>query len=641
MAQRNNLYRRSSGIYVLRLTVPARFRLLLGQREIHASTATSNPAQARTVACRLLGLWDQCLSELEMVDRGQKNTGSEPAPKGVISVNEISEATGLQVSFILRELLNHRIPIMAEVNSQPGYLVDDFLEVDREADTGGFVLNSAFEVGSPHVFSRFLRPFDERHTILNIIECGYAEEVVFRTNTRPRGAAFFDLPGIRLTPRSVLLLKIHADRFSRTGPSSASLSESPALNSDAHKGLAANGLTCENCRPERADERVSSLMATFFERRQSSWKPDQQKKMATQCGTFVELMNDPPLGALNRQMIWSYEAKLRKMPADRYNAARRHKTNEAHRLIALAEELGEDRLSSTSVERYLDNLSSMFAWAKRNQILTGNPAERAIEKPKKTTRDQDDRSKFESTDLDKIFTAQWFATGAGERNKHGRFHRFRPHFYWLPLLGLYTGARLNELSQLYTNDVKVTEAGVLYLDFNLDGADKVDADGSDKSLKTVNAKRIVAVHPNLIELGLHDYVRALSAAGHLRLFPELKHDAVKGYGKPAGSWFNERFLGNQLKIQRDGTRTFHSFRHTFITALSELNVPADIQSQLAGHSRGGTITLTRYRKDAEADRLLGYVKQLDFKLPAIAPFSIADGLDAVRDALRRKAKPTQ
>ncbi len=289
----------------------------------------------------------------------------------------------------------------------------------------------------------------------------------------------------------------------------------------------------------------------------------------------------------------------------------------------------------------MDNLSSMFAWAKRNQILTGNPAERAIEKPKKTTRDQDDRSKFENSDLNKIFTVQWFATGTGERNKHGRFNRFRPHFYWLPLLGLYTGARLNELSQLYTNDVKMTETGVLYLDFNLDGADKVDADGSDKSLKTVNAKRIVAVHPHLIELGLHDYVKALTAAGHLRLFPELKHDKVKGYGKPAGSWFNARFLGNQLGILRDGTRTFHSFRHTFITALGELNVPADIQSQLAGHSRGDTITLTRYRKDAEADRLLGYVKQLDFNLPAIAPFSIADGLDAVRDALRRKAKPTQ
>lgn len=175
-----------------------------------------------------------------------------------------------------------------------------------------------------------------------------------------------------------------------------------------------------------------------------------------------------------------------------------------------------------------------------------------------------------------------------------------------------------------------------YIDFNLDNADKIDIDGSDKSLKTVNSKRIVPLHPHLIELGLPDYVQALSNAGYSRLFPELKRDEIKGYGKPAGSWFNERFLGKQLGMARDGMRTFHSFRHTFITALSELEVPSDILSQLAGHSRGDTITTVRYRKDTEADRLLNYVMPLNFLLPSIIPFKTSDGLDAIRDGLKRK-----
>lgn len=641
MSQRNNLYRRSSGIYVLRLTVPARHRHMLAQREIHVSTHSRCLTVAKTVACRLLGIWSLCVSELEM----SESTPFEARPsalKGVISVSELSAASGLPIEFIFRDLLNHNIPVITEVSEQPGFLVTEIEKVDRESELGGFVLNSAFEVGSPHLFSGYLRLINPRDTILKVQEHGYWEEVVFKSRQNS-ALAFFDMPGICLTARNLLLLKLHADRFFYTAAPITKVSKSLLVptHSPAPTSSMAHAPSFDNCRPERAEERVSSLMETFFERKRSSWKVDQQKKMATQCGTFVELMNDPPLGALNRQMVWDYEAKLRKMPADRYNAARRHGTNDAHTLLALAEEHGEELLSATSVERYLDNLSSMFAWAKRNQILTGNPAERAIEKPKKTFRDQDDRSKFEKSDLDKIFAAEWFVTGTGVRNKHGRFHRFRPHFYWLPLLGLYTGARLNELSQLYVNDVKLTESGVLYLDFNLDGAGKLDADGSDKSLKTVNAKRIVAVHPRLIELGLHEYVKALSTAGHLRLFPELKHDEVKGYGKPAGSWFNERFLGNQLNVRRDGTRTFHSFRHTFITALSELEVPADIQSQLAGHSRGDTITLTRYRKDAEADRLLDYVRQLDFKLPAIAPLIISDGLDAIEDALRRKVKSPQ
>ena len=333
------------------------------------------------------------------------------------------------------------------------------------------------------------------------------------------------------------------------------------------------------------------------------------------------------------------------MPENRYSAARRHKTQDANQLLAMAEKHVETRLSSASVERYMDSLSSMFAWAVDNMILTLNPAKRAIEKSKKTTRNQDDRFLFEKVYLDKIFCAPWFSTGTGERNKQGRFYQFRPHFYWLPLLGLYTGGRVNELCQLYIDDIKFSESGVYYLDFNLDTPDKMDSDvrdcvvtdGSDKSLKTVNSKRIIPLHPHVIELGFPAYVKALSKAGHNRLFPELKRDAIKGYGKPAGSWFNERFLGKQLLVPRDGKRTFHSFRHNFITALNQQGVPSDIIAQLAGHIRGSTETTGRYRKDAEADLLLTYVKLLNYELPQIKPFIISDGLDAIIDALRRKA----
>lgn len=95
-------------------------------------------------------------------------------------------------------------------------------------------------------------------------------------------------------------------------------------------------------------------------------------------------------------------------------------------------------------------------------------------------------------------------------------------------------------------------------------------------------------------------------------------------------------MGNQLGIPRNGKRTFHSFRHTFITALSELEVPPDMLTQLVGHSRGESVAAKRYRKDTSADRLLTYVQELDFNLPPIKPFSVVDGLDAVRVAVKRK-----
>lgn len=651
MTQRNNLYRRSSGIYVLRISIPIRFHHHFGQREIHASTRCRDLRDAKAVGSRLLNLWNLSLSE----HLASNAAGKKSADKTLTSIHELSSVTGLPIEQVLRQVLSKQIPVVYEAVSQPGFLVEDIDDVERDSpEKGGFVLNSAIEVGTVHVFDRTLKVFNPRSTILRIIETGISEEVVFRIPGKPkkREAAFFDLPGIVLTPRNVLILKIHAELL--LSPSTAvSLSlPAPALTtlvapldrSPRHLAPTPHHLpvhseyACECCRTERAEDPVSSILATFLARKQASWKLDQQKKMETQCTTFVELMGDPPLGSLNRQMVWDYEAKLRKMPANRYGAARRHGTNEASRLLELAESLDEERLSPKSVERYMDALSSMFAWATQNMILTSNPAEGALEKARKITRAQDDRQPFSETELNQIFSARWFADGTGERNSRGRLYQFRPHYYWLPLLGLYTGARLNELSQLYIADVGRTETDVYFLDFNLNSPDKTDFDGRDKSLKTVDSQRIVTLHPQIIDLGFFDYIEALAKAGYQRVFPELKHDAIKGYGKPAGSWFNERFLGKQLGMPRDGRRTFHSFRHTFITALSELDVPHDIQSQLAGHSRGDTITSKRYRKDTGPERLLKYVTLLDFNLPVIKPFVVSDGLDAVSEGLQRKQR---
>ena len=112
MAQRNNLYRRSSGIYVLRITVPVRYRAQLGRREIHASTRTTDQSTAKAVACRLLDHLNSYVSELEMGQSGLPEADKVSTSKAVISVGELSAACGLQVEHVLRELLNNNIPVV-------------------------------------------------------------------------------------------------------------------------------------------------------------------------------------------------------------------------------------------------------------------------------------------------------------------------------------------------------------------------------------------------------------------------------------------------------------------------------------------------------------------------------------------------
>jgi len=125
--------------------------------------------------------------------------------------------------------------------------------------------------------------------------------------------------------------------------------------------------------------------------------------------------------------------------------------------------------------------------------------------------------------------------------------------------------------------------------------------------------------------------------GYVRLFPELKRDDVKGYGKPAGSWFNERFLGRQLGIERNGRKTFHSLRHNFITAVERLDLPERVMAQLAGHERGRTQSGTRYAKDRGAADLMPIIERLEFScLEQVACFDVQAGLRAVKIAEKRK-----
>lgn len=74
------------------------------------------------------------------------------------------------------------------------------------------------------------------------------------------------------------------------------------------------------------------------------------------------------------------------------------------------------------------------------------------------------------------------------------------HYCWLPLIGFYTGARINEVCQLNpAEDIKQDSAtGIHYFHFTDEGG---TAEGVDKSIKTNSSLRIVPIHSKLIELG--------------------------------------------------------------------------------------------------------------------------------------------
>lgn len=144
----------------------------------------------------------------------------------------------------------------------------------------------------------------------------------------------------------------------------------------------------------------------------------------------------------------------------------------------------------------------------------------------------------------------------------------------VPLIGLYTGMRLEEICQLHTEDI-YEEDGIWAINIRTESTDGIE----DKNLKTKNAARIIPIHPDLIYFGLVTY-RDKIAVDSNRLFPELnKTENTHQYGKQVGKQFKK--LITSLEIE--GNKTFHSLRHTFSDYFKRMNLHNDISRQIFGH----------------------------------------------------------
>ena len=146
----------------------------------------------------------------------------------------------------------------------------------------------------------------------------------------------------------------------------------------------------------------------------------------------------------------------------------------------------------------------------------------------------------------------------------------------MPLLALFTGARLEELGQLRVDDVR-EENGCWY--FNITDL------GENQQVKTATSRRRVPVHSQLIRAGLLLYWQDLRGRGEARLFPDL-NSGIKG--KVTASWSKwwGRYLRNVIGIT-DKRLVFHSFRHTFKDACRDAAIDEAIHDALTGHAGGG------------------------------------------------------
>ncbi|MFO3723802.1 tyrosine-type recombinase/integrase [Pseudomonas sp. HLMP] len=214
-------------------------------------------------------------------------------------------------------------------------------------------------------------------------------------------------------------------------------------------------------------------------------------------------------------------------------------------------------ITAVTVNNRLRKLTAFLNWCKANGYMTDNPL---AGMKVMTGSAKEARLSFERHDLAALLNLEGL-------RKESRKHPWR---YWLPLLGRFTGARLEELCQLRIHDF-IEQQGMPCI--------RIDDSHEDQNLKNASSRRVLPLHPSLIEQGLLQYTESVKTSGADRLFPEL--EAVRGKrGHAASKWFG-RYKAKQGIT--DPRKTFHSFRHTFIDDLRDAGVQDSLIKRMVGH----------------------------------------------------------
>lgn len=197
----------------------------------------------------------------------------------------------------------------------------------------------------------------------------------------------------------------------------------------------------------------------------------------------------------------------------------------------------------------------------------------------------------------------------------------QPHRWWGPLIALFTGARVTETAQLWTDDLECID-GIWGLHF-------VPRTDRGQRIKNTVSRRFVPLHPALFEAGLMVYRDDVVATfGSSRLFPGLSKNKP---GDTLGDWWNRTY---RKTVQVDGV--FHGFRHTFASRAERCGLSDARLGRLTGHSAGGSVLRKHYIDPPTLAERAADMAKVHFEgLPPMAPYSLGQFSAFFADTQRR------
>lgn len=342
-------------------------------------------------------------------------------------------------------------------------------------------------------------------------------------------------------------------------------------------------------------EEVAYHIADLERRRLS---PDTITESKHTLRLLLAIVGDVPVSQIKAAQIRAFWVGVRWWPA---NAT----VKPAYRDLPVLEIIERGKAenvpspSAHTLNKHRQRLGVFFTGLVDSDVITKSPL-KGLGPEIDTSTELDTGRPFTPQELKTIFDPANFVPWAQDL----------PHRWWGPILGLYTGARVNEVAQLYIDDVRQVH-GVWGL--------FIWKNDRNQKIKTQSSIRFIPLAKPVLEAGFLQFVEDMRATGHPRLFPHLPAGTKKD-GTPNGLGYG-RQLSRQFSAYLKGFGVekgvgFHAFRHTLSTELTEAGIDIATIAKITGHAQKQKVPVleTHYIHIADA-------KTLPDRVAALAKFN--------------------
>ena len=290
----------------------------------------------------------------------------------------------------------------------------------------------------------------------------------------------------------------------------------------------------------------------------------------------IELIGDKPISEYTNTDGRDYRTSIISLPKNR-KKMKKYRDFNIHELLKM-DVPEDDRLSVDTQTKLISRMTSLW-----NFLIDEYPdyVTQNVFKKKSVTitsrKAKDKRDNFTDEDIQSIFHHKNFLPACFEANAN---QKIKFPYYWIPILACMMGARLEELCQMRVKDIIEVDGIWVY---RIREIGKYNEE--ETRVKNPYSERDIPLHSELVDtLGFVNYVKHIKKLKKERVFWELPKRG-NGYRKNVGKFFNEKYLV-KIGIKKRG-KSFHSFRHSVETHLTNQDVNGRFIDFLQGHSQKG------------------------------------------------------